>query len=73
MRSLMNEAKTGFLKPTHAGLTEPDQFRHWPHLGFLLRRNAVVDHLCVLLAGKGVSQAAEEDSSGIGIHRLGLG
>lgn len=40
--------------------------------GFVLFSSTVVDSQYVLLAGEGVSQAAEEDSSGIGLHRLSL-
>lgn len=51
---------------------DSDQFSRTAHLGFILFRNAVVDSPYILLAGKGLSQAEEEDSSGIRIHRLGL-
>lgn len=51
---------------------DSDQFSRTALLGFILFGNAVVDRAYILLAGKGLSQAEEEDSSGIGIHRLGL-
>lgn len=57
------KAKPGHLKPPRR-LKQSDQLRCRAHLGFFL--------LCVPLAGKGVSQAAEEDSSGIRIHRLSV-